>query len=357
MSLPAAGAYGIINPGEEGRDRLITAVVSVYNCGQYLPKCMDSLLAQTCRDYEIILVDDGSTDGSSAVCDQQAARSEKIRVFHKPNGGLSSARNLGIEKAKGDFIIFPDPDDWVEPDYLQSLLDIRERHGADLSVCGHYTYGQGRDTLWNPGAREIQMGQEEALVQLMKPASFCGYAWNKLFSMDVIRENGLRFDEELLMVQDLHFAYRYFQFCRVIAYDPRPLYHYNRDTGGVTASRSPLTKRKLNGLSTYVKIAELAHQPHPNIEKMAYSTISDTCLDYIFLYFRTHMHAPETLDMLKNTFVKYSDYFYASREYTERRKKMARLIPAHPRLYYGMVSIKRVTANSFADLKKRIGKR
>ncbi len=319
--------------------------------GQYLPKCVDTMLNQTCRDYEIIIVDDGSTDGSGAVCDEQGKRSDLIRVFHKPNGGLSSARNLGIEKARGEYIIFPDPDDWVEPDYLQGLLDILERHQADLSVCGHYTYGQGRDTLWNSSAVETVVGQEEALTLLMKPASFCGYAWNKLYNMKTIREHGLRFDEELLNVEDLHFTYRFFQFCSKVAYDPRPLYHYNRDSGGVTASRSPLTKRKLNGLNTYIKIAELAHEPHPNIEKMAYSTISDTCLDYIFIYYRSHMRSPETLEMLKNTFVKYSDCFYASGEYNERRKQMARLIPAHPRLYYMAVKVKRQIANRALNIK------
>lgn len=331
---------------------MITAVLSVYNVGQYLPKCVDTMLNQTCRDYEIIIVDDGSTDGSGAVCDEQGKRSDLIRVFHKPNGGLSSARNLGIEKARGEYIIFPDPDDWVEPDYLQGLLDIQEKQGADLAVCGHYNYGQGRDELWNPSATPCTMDTEEALVSLMKPDSFCGYAWNKLYSMKIIREHALRFDEELLMVQDLHFAYRYFQFCGRIAYDPRPLYHYNRDSGGVTASKSALTKRKLNGLNTYVKIAELARQEHPQIEKMAYSTISDTCLDYIILYYRTKMHSPETLKMLCQTFTKYSEYFFASSVYNERRKRMARLAPVHPRLYYSITIVKRHTAGIFTGLKK-----
>ncbi len=330
---------------------MITAVLSVYNVGQYLPKCVDTMLNQTCRDYEIIIVDDGSTDGSGAVCDEQEKKSDKIRVLHKHNGGLSSARNLGIEKARGDYIIFPDPDDWVEPDYLQGSLDIQQKHGADLAVCGHYVYGQGRDELWNPAAHECVMDTEEALVALMKPASFCGYAWNKLYNMQVIQEHDLRFDEELLMVQDLHFAYRYFQFIGKVAYDPRPLYHYNRDSGGVTASKSPLTKRKLNGLNTYVKIAQLAHESHPNIEKMAYSTISDTCLDYIMLYYRTHMRSPETLEMLKNTFVKYSEYFYASNEYHERRKRMARLVPNHTKLYFILVFYKRIIETFLYNLK------
>ena len=214
---------------------MITVVVSVYNTGKYLPKALDALLGQTEQNFEILLVDDGSTDGSGAACDQQAERSPKIQVFHKSNGGLSSARNLGIEHARGESIIFPDPDDWVEPNYLEHLLAIRDKYGADLSICGHYLTWNGTDSLWNPSATETTLDTGKAVALLMKTNSFCGYAWNKLYRMDVIREHGLRFDEELGMAQDLHFAFRYFQFCQTFAYDPAPLYHYSRDNGGVNA--------------------------------------------------------------------------------------------------------------------------
>ena len=113
---------------------MISVVFSVYNTGKYLPKAMDAMLRQTYTDFEILIVDDGSTDGSSETCEQQAARRPGTRVIHKENGGLSSARNAGMAEARGEFVIFPDPDDWVEPDYLEKLVSIREKSGADLSV-------------------------------------------------------------------------------------------------------------------------------------------------------------------------------------------------------------------------------
>ena len=322
---------------------MITAVLSVYNTGQYLPKAMDAMLSQTYRDFEIILVDDGSTDGSGAVCDEQGRRADNIRVFHKPNGGLSSARNLGIEHAEGDYILFPDPDDWVEPHYLEGLLAIREKHNADLSVCGHYFFEQGCDHLWNAQGREEVFDTAEALERLMQPKSFCGYAWNKLYSMDVIRAHGLRFDEELGMAQDLHFALRYIKLCRRVAYDPQtPLYHYNRDTVGVTTYDSPLTPRKLSGLKTYLKIAALTHDDYPAIEAESLGVLSDTALQYLYLYYYFKMKEPQTMALLRGYQRDYFSYFLASPSYSRQRKLLGRVAKVSPRLYYLFFQSKRV---------------
>ena len=165
---------------------MITVVVSVYNTGKYLPKAMDCLLRQTYRDYEIIIVDDGSTDGSQDICDREAEGRDNVRVFHKPNGGLSSARNFGIDHAKGDYIIFPDPDDWVELNYLEKLVAIREETGADLSICGHFDEMDSLVRIWNQGARPCVMPASEAMEVLMTPSAFCGYAWNKLYDLRII---------------------------------------------------------------------------------------------------------------------------------------------------------------------------
>ena len=223
---------------------MITVVVSIYKVEKYLNKCIESLLNQTYKDFEIILVDDGSPDKCPKMCDDWETRDSRIRVFHKENGGVSSARNCGIENAKGEFIIFPDPDDWVEPDYLERILALREEFNADLSICGHYI---GKN-INNKKAALSVLTTEEALEQLMMPRLFCGYVWNKLYSMKIINNNNLRFDTELGMVQDLHFNVRYFQFCEKIVYDPKPLYHYVIDRGGVTSRYTTLTPRKISGL-------------------------------------------------------------------------------------------------------------
>lgn len=334
---------------------MITVVMSVYNTGKYLPKAVDSMLAQTYQDYELIIIDDGSTDGSGDICESQGKRTDKARVYHKPNGGLSSARNFGIRHAKGNFIIFPDPDDWVEPNYLEKLLEIREKYKADLSICGHYFDEGSKSTVWNESSPEGVYNLKEALKLLMHPYSFCGYVWNKLFSMKIIRENELFFDESLGMAQDLHFCYRYFQFCRVFAYDPTtPVLHYNRDTNGVTTYDSPLTPRKISGLQTYLRIAELAHEPHPEIEATSFAILCDTSLQYIYFYYHSHMNEPETFKLINNYFHKYFDYLMATDIFSSRRKAIAKIARVSPRAYYLLFQSKRVL---FDTARKLTGKK
>ena len=308
----------------------ISVVVPVYNTELYLDRCIESILNQTYQNFEVIIVDDGSTDKSPAICDEWEKKAEKIRVFHQSNGGLSSARNYGIEHAEGEFIIFPDPDDYVEPEYLETLINIRNEFEADFSICGHY-YG---DVVGNSAALSTVMDMKEAMEQLMLPHAFCGYAWNKLYSMDVINKYSLRFDEELGMVQDLHFNVRYIQFCKRIAYDPKPVYHYVLTSGGVTSRTTPLSPRKISGLLTYKKIAEITHDKYPKIEAAAYSSLCNMCLEDIMVYYKSGMKQKEIVDLLRNDFIKYRNLFYKSKAYTIRDKRCSRLVVIHPHLYY-----------------------
>ncbi len=335
---------------------LITVVLSVYNTGKYLHKAMDSLLNQSFKDYEIIIVDDGSTDGSSETCEKEAENRPGVRVFHKKNGGLSSARNYGIEHAEGQFIIFPDPDDWVEPDYLEKLVDIRKRNGAELSICGHYDEMDGKTRIWNKGASPCVLDNSKAMEILMKPSAFCGYAWNKLYDLDVIRKNGLRFDTELGMVQDLHFAVRYFQHIRTVAYDPVPLYHYNHDSGGVTASYSPLTPRKISGLLTYKKIGEMTEKNYPRVAELAYSSLCNMCLQDIYIYHRSGMKDEDVLNTLKETFLKYKKYYAKSTEYRRSNKMFMNLVSVNTGLYASLTRIKKIILNRLDRKRKNAWK-
>ena len=311
-------------------NNMITVVVSIYNVEKYLDRCINSLLQQTYKDFELILVDDGSPDQCPSMCDEWTKKDPRITAYHKENGGLSSARNFGIEHAKGEYIIFPDPDDWVEPDYLEKLLTLKNEHHADLSICGHYPIA---NAVKRTAGCKV-MNTHDALKQLMMPYGYCGYAWNKLYRMDIILKNNLRFDVELGMIQDLHFNVRYFQFCESVVYDTVPLYHYSVDTGGVTSRHTPLTQRKLSGMLTYPKIAELVHDKFPDIEEDAYSSLCRLCLDYIYVYYKSGMKSPETLKMLTDTFRKYRKTFAKSRVYTFKDKGWSWLVLVHPRIYY-----------------------
>lgn len=315
-------------------NKLITVAVPVYNMKKYLERAVGSLLAQTYQNYEILLVDDGSTDGSGAMCDGYEKKHENIRVIHKPNGGLSSARNAGIDNAQGEYIIFPDPDDWVEKEYLQTLIQLHKKYQSDIEICGHYVVEGDKKKAHNPCAKEQLLGKDEAIRILMLPTGFCGFAPNKLYHMDIIKENKLYFDIELGMAQDLHFAFRYIMNCETIAYDPVPLYNYYQHAGGVTNINAPLSARKISGLKTYEKIADIARDEFPEAERAAYSTLANMSVHFMYIYYNTKTDDKALLQMLRENFKKYKDYFFNNTTYSTRHKLLGRIALISPRLYY-----------------------
>lgn len=115
---------------------MISIIIPVYNVKLYLDNCIQSVIQQSYTDFECILVDDGSTDGSSEICDQWAEKDNRIIIVHQPNGGVSSARNKGLEQAKGEYICFIDSDDWVDVDYLSAMINNLKEKETDLIICG-----------------------------------------------------------------------------------------------------------------------------------------------------------------------------------------------------------------------------
>ena len=257
---------------------MLTLVVPVYNMESYLSRCMDALLAQTCRDFEIILVDDGSTDSSPAICDSySAAHPDITRVIHKQNGGLSSARNAGMDAALGDFIIFPDPDDWVEPDYVSSLFHFQKIYDADLVCTGYYI---ADDFSSVPGSADTApqiLSGPDARRGLILPPHMSGFAWNKLYRMDIIRSENLRFLDDVGTTEDLDFAYRYLAYAETVCHAPNcRTYHYYQRPGAAT--HSGYSHKKLGSLHTYEKI--LADCTNP---KLAYAAREEICVTAVNL--------------------------------------------------------------------------
>ena len=142
---------------------LISVIVPVYNILDCLERCVNSICAQTWKNLEILLVDDGSTDGTGKLCDLLAEKDDRIRVFHKPNGGSSSARNLGISMAKGKWIGFVDSDDWIEPDMYEKMMALMEKYGVRLVCAGRWDVSSetGEKTLGLcPPKEEVISGEE-----------------------------------------------------------------------------------------------------------------------------------------------------------------------------------------------------
>lgn len=199
---------------------MISVIVPVYNVEPYLRKCLDSIVGQTFRDLEILVIDDGSTDGSGKICDEYAEKDERVRVFHTENRGLSAARNLGLDNASGEWIGFVDSDDWIESDMYEVLLDKALETGADVVECG---LCKERDDI------TIEHKREEMLLSGMEAveALLCGrlfdYAWDKLWERKCFEE--LRFPINRVH-EDTAITYRAFAEAKTVCSIPQIKYHY-----------------------------------------------------------------------------------------------------------------------------------
>ena len=156
---------------------MISVIVPVYNVEPYLRKCLDSIVGQTYRDLEILVVDDGSTDGSGAICDEYKV-DERVRVFHTKNRGLSAARNKGLDEAKGEWIGFVDSDDWIEPDMYEVLLRKAEETGADVVECGVFV--NYHDSIVERRRQDAVLSGREA-IQLLLKQKISNAVWNKIW--------------------------------------------------------------------------------------------------------------------------------------------------------------------------------
>lgn len=218
---------------------LISVIVPIYNMEAYLAQCLDSLLAQRFTDFELLLVDDGSRDASPAICDRYADRDNRIRVIRKPNGGVSSARNAGIEAARGHYLLFVDPDDWVGEEFLSQFLE----GGMDdrtLPVTGliQHRPKAGDRLLTAPARDEGPAGRDEAL-RLLRRCDMLGFVPNKLYVREIVMRHGIRFIEGLAHREDELFALDYLPFVKRVRINERAAYHYRVLESGYSRRRKP----------------------------------------------------------------------------------------------------------------------
>lgn len=190
---------------------MVSIIVPIYKVEQYLPKCIESLIVQTYHDIEVILVDDGSPDGCPQICEDYAKKDERIVVLHQQNQGVSAARNAGLQSAKGEFIGFVDPDDWVSPDMYEGMVNALVRMGADLAICGYDYYnesGEVDEKRKYPIRPDETVSQKEVMKRFSDmPPSIRHGVWNKLFRNNLLHDIG--FKEGLHSSEDVFFLTEY----------------------------------------------------------------------------------------------------------------------------------------------------
>ena len=189
----------------------ISVIVPVYKAEKYLHRCVDSILSQTFTDFELILVNDGSPDNSGAICDEYAKKDNRVRVFHKENGGVSSARNLGLDNAIGEWITFCDADDYVTPDWLMAYSDAMVSN-ADLAIQGYHIIDSNRNIVKHlPSQKGNTVEDKQKMIVSLMCQGVYGFLWVKLFKRQLIEENNIRFDIKSSFREDEQFFSKYLE--------------------------------------------------------------------------------------------------------------------------------------------------
>lgn len=210
--------------------KLLSVIIPVYNVKPYLEKCVESIVDQTYHNLQIILVDDGSTDGSQTICDELAQKDSRIVVIHKENGGLSTARNVGMDRAKGDYIAFVDSDDWLERNMYEVLINQLEAHDADLAACSFYEC-KGDEKKAVGDSKNISVFNTEEIFINKNQLRFL--VWNKVFRRSFVEK--LRFVPGQVY-EDFHFCRQVFLKTKKLIYLDVPFYDYRISRPGNTNS-------------------------------------------------------------------------------------------------------------------------
>lgn len=232
----------------------VSVIIPIYKAEKYIRQCVDSVLAQTYQDMEVILVDDGSPDGCGEICEEYAGKDSRVKVIHQENMGVSRVRNAGLSMVTGEYIQFVDSDDYLEPDMTEKLVLNMEQKKADLVICGFYEENQNFSRVSTPGEPEGKYNKNTVLENITKnPYSFhYGVLWNKLYRSKYIKD-GLGFPEDMDFGEDFIFNLRYLGKIKEIFVLKEPLYRYIRYNGDSLMYRQTKGKEEKETYLRYLK--------------------------------------------------------------------------------------------------------
>lgn len=254
----------------EKQGDLVSIIVPVYNVEKYLEKCLDSLINQTYRNLQIILVDDGSRDGSGTICDRYAEQDNRIQVIHKKQSGVSAARNTGLEAAKGSYICFVDSDDWIHEKMIETMYENMMEEKAQISIIGY-------DMVWEDGRSQKKSdenayyvwNQREAIAQWMTQKIFKGFMCDKMFAREIF--TGIRFPEDRSYMEDVAIGLDLFARAEKVVYSGKIGYHYLQRQG--SATNSGFQERELLGITEAEKMIRFSKENQGIYDNEAYSRL------------------------------------------------------------------------------------
>lgn len=309
----------------------ISVVIAIYNVGQYLEKCLNSVAGQTYTNLEIICVDDGSTDNSGQICDDFVERDSRIVVIHKANGGECSARNVGIDRCTGDYISLIDGDDWLETDMYETLVDNITADDIDISACGYF---EDEGNMSKPIANLLPAPEKPMDVRGFLPYIYirdqyrgvASYLPTRIIRRGIIVDHHIRFDDSMRVSYDQIFAAQCYMKARNIVYTSKHLYHYVQRKGSAMHDAD----RRLDGLGSCVAFQKI-------IDLYEKCLVDESVVDYVKRFYVYHAskllklafeyRAIDKIEPLKANIYKYFNvYCRTNQEYPERIQEMRQLL-------------------------------
>ena len=235
---------------------MVSIIVPVYNAEQYLRRCVDSILNQEYTDFEVFLVNDGSTDSSGDICEEYGNKDTRVIVIQKENTGVSDSRNLALDRARGKYLQFLDSDDWITPDATRLFVRAAEEYGCDMVISDFYRVVGERLSPKGDIEEEGVLTREEFAAHMMEnPADFYyGVLWNKLYRRDIVEDHKLRMDTDISWCEDFMFNLEYIRYAKVFYALHAPIYYYVKRKGSLASQGiniSKTVKMKLNVFEYY----------------------------------------------------------------------------------------------------------
>ena len=286
-------------------EELVSVIVPIYKVEKYIYRCIDSIINQTYKKLEILLIDDGSPDNCGKICEEYSKKDNRIKVIHKENGGLSDARNTGINIAKGNYLTFIDSDDYVAEDYVEFLLNLLKENEADMSACKH-TVVYNEKKYKNLGTKKYYIAEPKQIFEmLLYSDDFDVSAWGKLYKKDLFCD--IRFPKDRLF-EDAATTYKLIDMCKKIAFKSESKYFYVIRDDSITTKE--FNSKKFDLIISTEEMVTYIKEKYPDLSKGCERRL-------MYSYLSTLMNLAESDNQTEN----YKEYKKQLMEYIKKHKK------------------------------------
>ncbi|MBR5874952.1 MAG: glycosyltransferase [Oscillospiraceae bacterium] len=304
----------------------VSVVIPVFNVEQYIEVCIQSLLNQTYNNLEIILVNDGSTDSSGLLCDKFAQQDDRVLVVHKANGGVSSARNIGIDNSSGEYIMFVDPDDWVDTDMVECIVKDFENNDADAVFCGYwenYEESTGLTPVIHSPVKTGEVDGKAAIYQCLIDFGH-GYftaVWNKCFKADFVKQSGVYFEKYTIAEDELWLIKLLLQ-SKAVYLDNRPFYHWRQSSGSAIRGKGRYNKW-YSALEAKKQIIDLLRADH-QLKELAKAKLYNNLFNVVY---KSYLDGEKTITKdFMHKLKPYESCFYKCENYSKMKKLKFRVL-------------------------------